>query len=90
MTKTQLRQQINEFINSRDSSYPNEWYCTEQKLVADIMRDFSAWIELGRLDKDHENSQARHSRAKTKMYPVGHEMLESWNINGKEETNNEF
>lgn len=77
MTKTQLRQQINEFINSRDSSCPNEWYCAEQKLVADIMRDFSAWIELGRLDKDRENSQARHSRAKSLTAEQQNEILKS-------------
>lgn len=45
MTKRELHQHISDFINSRDNSYPNEWYCTEQELDASIMEEFRSYIE---------------------------------------------
>lgn len=45
------------FINSRDDNEENEWYCTEEELVREIMDDFVRWYWENDIAKEERYQQ---------------------------------
>ena len=39
-----LEDQIDQFLETRDDSIDNEWYCTEYEVSKDILKEFVDWL----------------------------------------------
>jgi len=52
MTKRELAQYIEEFVDAQDDTNKDEWYGTEKDFADAIMTNFKIWLNIDKFGRD--------------------------------------